>query len=39
MDSTNPAAAVPLVSVIVPARNEEANLERCLRSLVMQKGV
>ena len=39
MDSTNPAAAVPQVSVIIPARNEEANLERCLRSLVVQKGV
>lgn len=39
MDSTNPAVAVPQVSVVVPARNEEANLERCLRSLVMQKGV
>ena len=32
-------AALPLVSVIVPARNEEANLERCLRSLVVQQGV
>jgi glycosyltransferase involved in cell wall biosynthesis len=39
MDSTNPASAVPQLSVIIPARNEEANLERCLRSLVMQKGV
>ena len=40
MDSPNPIpAALPLVSVIVPARNEEANLERCLRSLVVQKGV
>jgi glycosyltransferase involved in cell wall biosynthesis len=39
MDSTNPAAAVPQVSVVVPARNEEANLERCLRSLVVQHGV
>jgi len=29
----------PLVSVIVPARNEEACLERCLRSLVSQQGV
>ena len=26
--------AVPTVSVIVPARNEENNLERCIRSLV-----
>jgi glycosyltransferase involved in cell wall biosynthesis len=39
MDSTNPSAAAPQVSVVIPARNEEANLERCLRSLVMQKGV
>jgi len=29
----------PLVSVIVPARNEETNLERCLRTLVIQEGV
>lgn len=29
----------PVVSVIVPARNEEACLERCLRSLVSQQGV
>ena len=29
----------PKVSVIVPARNEEANLERCLRSLVLQRGI
>jgi glycosyltransferase involved in cell wall biosynthesis len=28
-----------MVSVIVPARNEEANLERCLRSLVVQHGI
>lgn len=39
MDSTNPASAVPQLSVVIPARNEEANLERCLRSLVVQKGV
>ncbi|HEY7095142.1 MAG TPA: glycosyltransferase [Terriglobales bacterium] len=29
----------PVVSVIVPARNEEANLEACLKSLVEQVGV
>jgi glycosyltransferase involved in cell wall biosynthesis len=29
----------PRVSVIVPARNEQASLERCLRSLVSQEGV
>src|ERR1700692_486647 len=39
MDSANFIPAPPMVSVIVPARNEEANLERCLRSLVLQKGV
>ena len=39
MDSTIPAISVPRLSVIIPARNEEANLERCLRSLVLQKGV
>lgn len=31
--------AQPRVSIVVPARNEEANLERCLRSLVMQRGM
>jgi glycosyltransferase involved in cell wall biosynthesis len=30
---------VPLVSVIIPARNEEANIGLCLDSLVDQKGV
>jgi glycosyltransferase involved in cell wall biosynthesis len=30
---------VPSVSVIVPARNEEASLERCLNSIVDQQGV
>ena len=39
MDPTIPAISVPRLSVIIPARNEEANLERCLRSLVVQKGV
>ncbi len=39
MDSTIPVNSVPKVSVVIPARNEEANLERCLRSLVVQKGV
>lgn len=31
--------ARPRVSIVVPARNEEANLDRCLRSLVVQRGV
>lgn len=30
---------LPIVSVIVPARNEEACLERCLESLVSQAGI
>jgi len=33
------SANLPKVSVVIPARNEEANLERCLRSLVVQRGV
>ncbi|MGB7583686.1 MAG: glycosyltransferase [Terriglobales bacterium] len=33
------SAAVPVVSVIVPARNEEECLEECLSSLVSQAGV
>jgi glycosyltransferase involved in cell wall biosynthesis len=39
MDSTIPTGPLPKVSVIIPARNEEANLERCLRSLVVQQGI
>jgi glycosyltransferase involved in cell wall biosynthesis len=35
----NGAAALPLVSIIVPARNEERSLERCLSSLAEQHGV
>jgi glycosyltransferase involved in cell wall biosynthesis len=38
MDSAIPIS-VPQVSIIIPARNEEASLELCLRSLVVQKGV
>lgn len=33
------STVVPQVSVVIPARNEEANLERCLRSLVVQRGI
>lgn len=33
------APGQPIVSVIVPARNEEASLHTCLQSLVSQKGV
>jgi glycosyltransferase involved in cell wall biosynthesis len=32
-------ALEPVISVIVPARNEEANLPRCLASLVSQEGI
>ena len=39
MAATETATQRPIVSVIVPARNEEACLGECLRSLVMQTGV
>jgi glycosyltransferase involved in cell wall biosynthesis len=39
MPATAPASDKPTVSVIVPARNEEASLENCLDSLVAQNGV
>jgi glycosyltransferase involved in cell wall biosynthesis len=45
MDSSPPATAslpktsVPEVSIIIPARNEEANLGPCLESLTAQTGV
>ena len=40
MDNLPASASVrPLVSVIIPARNEEASLGQCLRSLVAQAGV
>lgn len=32
-----PPGALPLVSVVVPARNEAANIERCVRSLLAQR--
>src|SRR5690242_11747502 len=40
-DLTNPQwdeqlDSAPLVSVIVPARNEQAEIENCLRSLIAQ---
>lgn len=35
-DESGPAAANAAVSVIVPARNEEHEIERCLRSLLAQ---
>ena len=39
MTTPHPSSDPPLVSVIVPARNEEANLAQCLQSLVSQTGV
>ena len=33
-ESSAPPEPAPLVSVIVPARNEERNIERCLRSVL-----
>jgi len=39
MPTANPASSKPLVSVIVPARNEEVSLGACLESLVSQVGV
>jgi GT2 family glycosyltransferase len=39
MVTPHPSSDSPLVSVIVPARNEEASLPTCLDSLVSQGGV
>jgi len=39
MEARDPESARPMVSVIVPARNEEACLEACLKSLAAQTGV
>lgn len=39
MDAPAAATSTPVVSVIVPARNEEASLSACLQSLVEQTGV
>ncbi len=39
MAATDTASARPTVSVIVPARNEEACLAACLQSLLLQTGV
>jgi cellulose synthase/poly-beta-1,6-N-acetylglucosamine synthase-like glycosyltransferase len=39
MPATDPIAAHSTVSVIVPARNEEASLKTCLDSLIAQKNI
>src|SRR5271156_4063854 len=39
MTARDPVSKRPLVSVIVPARNEETSLGACLESLVSQSGV
>ena len=39
MAASDPVSSQPVVSVIVPARNEEACLGACLESLVAQTGV
>src|SRR5215471_10890711 len=39
MLTTGTAATRPTISVIIPARNEEANLSACLESLTTQTGV
>jgi len=35
-EQTAPSAILPLLSVVVPARNEEANIEACVRSVLAQ---
>ena len=37
--SARAEAETPKVSVIIPARNEEANIGRCLRSILAQQGI
>jgi hypothetical protein len=39
MRAANPASGAPSVSVIIPARNEQASLASCLESLAGQSGV
>jgi glycosyltransferase involved in cell wall biosynthesis len=37
--STSVGSQTPKLSVIIPARNEEANIGRCLRSILAQQGI
>src|SRR5438093_4407357 len=39
MVASDQASEQPVVSVIVPARNEEVNLRTCLKSLVAEEGI
>ncbi len=39
LDSSAPGPSAPLVSVIIPARNEEASLGACLESLAAQQEI
>ena len=39
METRHPVNGAVLASVVVPARNEEASLDACLRSLIAQSGV
>jgi glycosyltransferase involved in cell wall biosynthesis len=39
MGATKTASSLPVVSVIIPARNEEVCLADCLRSIVAQTGI
>lgn len=39
IQATKTGPPQPVVSIVIPARNEERNLECCLRSLVVQRGI
>jgi glycosyltransferase involved in cell wall biosynthesis len=39
LEPTAPAVKGPHVSVVIPARNEERSIGRCLASLIAQEGV
>ncbi len=39
LPTASPASSIPEVSIIIPARNEEASLGDCLQSLTAQTGV
>lgn len=39
LEPSSPAGDLPAVSVLIPARNEEASIEACLRSVLASTGV